>query len=214
MSMWKPSAVIFGIFGHCFVTSCQLCNIKLMSSRSIIPLTPADTQEHNMRSMSPFFWMNICHITIAYYALLTHLSPPSWDLAFAWNPNMAISQSGDSTSIPSFLAFHVVVVVVLVLVLVLFPGIIVMVLVVLEEYQSIQSEALFLSEQFWIKPTTMRLNPSFSVARYVVVGATILTNLLLNMATLLRDGSRSFVVTIGGDICIYIYYNIITVYIL
>ena len=59
----------------------------------------------------------------------------------------------------------------------------------------------------------MRLNPSFSVARYVVVGATILTNLLLNMATLLRDGSRSFVVTIGG-IYVYIYYNIITVYIL
>jgi len=54
------------------------------------------------------------------------------------------------TQLPSlhFLAFHVVVVVVLVLVLVLFPGIIVMVLVVLEEYQSIQSEALFLSEQF------------------------------------------------------------------
>ena len=114
------------------------------------------------------------------------------------------------TQLPSlhFLAFHVVVVVVLVLVLVLLPGIIVMVLVVLEEYQSIQSEALFLSEQFWIKPTTMRLNPSFSVARYVVVGATILTNLLLNMATLLRDGSRSFVVTIGG-IYVYIYYNII-----
>lgn len=59
---------------------------------------------------------------------------------------MAISQSGDSTSIPSFLGVSccrrrgVCV------------GVgVVMVLVVLEEYQSIQSiqsEALFLSEQF------------------------------------------------------------------